>query len=45
MSLMREIYPERPFRIVDVHMTGAPHADKRRDNTNLRAIERMATGA
>ena len=41
MSLMRELFPERPFRLIDVDMTKAPaDAAERRRGADRRAAER-----
>ena len=40
-SLMRELFPDRPFRIVDIHMTSSPEASDRRTGTDRRSVERI----
>lgn len=42
-SLMREIFPERPFRLVDIDMKTEPVADgsERRIGADRRAVERL----
>ncbi len=42
MSLMRETFPERPFRLVDVDTTNGDHTD-RRSGGDRRAVERETT--
>ena len=40
-SLMRELFPERPFRIVDVHMTSSIDTSDRRRGADRRSVERI----
>ena len=40
-SLMREIFPERPFRIVQIDMTSSPAIAERRIGGDRRAAERI----
>ena len=40
-SLMRELFPERPFRIVDIHMTSSPETADRRTGADRRTVERI----
>ena len=42
-SLMREIFPERPFRLVDIDMKTEPDADEpeRRTGADRRSVERL----
>jgi len=45
-SLMRQIFPDRPFRLVDVHLTASDSdADERRSGSDRRAAERETTTA
>jgi Icc-related predicted phosphoesterase len=43
MSLMKETFPERPFRLVDVHMDASVESTERRTGVDRRAPEREAT--
>jgi Icc-related predicted phosphoesterase len=43
MSLMKETFPDRPFRLIDVAMTPALAADERRSGGDRRAVERIGT--
>jgi Icc-related predicted phosphoesterase len=43
MSLMRETFPDRPFRLIDVDMTSDADASDRRSGADRRAVEREAT--
>jgi Icc-related predicted phosphoesterase len=43
MSLMKETFPERPFRLIDVDITAAPDAQDRRRGADRRTIERETT--
>jgi Icc-related predicted phosphoesterase len=45
MSLMREKFPERPFRVVEVAMTPAAESAERRSGGDRRATERVAVGS
>ena len=40
-SLMREMFPERPFRIVDIDMTSSPETADRRTGADRRSVERI----
>lgn len=40
MSLMREVHPERPFRIVEIDMTGPSGISDRRSGADRRFVER-----
>ena len=42
MSMMRELAPERPFRIVEIDMTAPAAADERRRGGDRRAFERAS---
>jgi hypothetical protein len=43
-SLMREIFPDRPFRLVDVNLTpSASDADARRTTEDRRVSDREPT--
>ena len=45
-SLMRELFPQSPFRVIDVNMTAAPPDDgDRRTSGDRRATEHAPTGA
>jgi Icc-related predicted phosphoesterase len=41
MTLMRELWPERPFRIVEIEAFQAPGSSERRTGTDRRAVERI----
>jgi Icc-related predicted phosphoesterase len=41
MSLMRELWPERPFRIVEIDMTDHDDTAERRTGSDRRAVERI----
>src|SRR6185312_11188599 len=43
MSLMKETYPDRPFRLVDVDMTKATETPDRRGGSDRRTLERETT--
>jgi Icc-related predicted phosphoesterase len=43
MSLMKETFPERPFRLIDVDMTPAAESPERRTGSDRRLVERAAT--
>jgi Icc-related predicted phosphoesterase len=43
MSLMKETFPERPFRLVDVNMTADVEQSDRRAHTDRRAVEQETT--
>jgi hypothetical protein len=44
MSLMREVFPDRPFRLVDVNVASRGQDDPgRRSGTDRRASERETT--
>jgi Icc-related predicted phosphoesterase len=43
MSLMREHFPDRPFRLIDVPMTPAADTPERRAGGDRRAVEREPT--
>jgi Icc-related predicted phosphoesterase len=43
MSLMREVFPDRPFRLVEVNMTTPPEPADRRAGGDRRAVEREHT--
>ena len=43
MSLMKETFPDRPFRLIDVAMTPALAADERRSGGDRRSVERIGT--
>jgi len=45
MSLMREVFPERPFRVLEISRTSPGDASERRRGSERRAIERVSTGA
>jgi Icc-related predicted phosphoesterase len=45
MALMRETFPDRPFRLVEVGMTPAAEAAERRAGGDRRSVERAVTGA
>ena len=45
ITLMRELYPQRPFRIVEVDMRAAHVDAERRTGGDRRAVERAHTGA
>ena len=42
MSLMKETFPERPFRLIDVDMTAPPDTSERRSGDDRRGVERAA---
>jgi len=42
MSLMKETFPDRPFRLVDVDMTAPPDTSERRSGDDRRGVERAA---
>ena len=44
-SLMREVFPERPFRLVEVRHGGLEDSAERRSGGDRRALERVATGS
>ena len=44
MSLMRETFPDRPFRLIDVDMTTNLEPSDRRSGGDRRGFERTATG-
>ena len=44
MALMRETFPDRPFRLVEVEMTPSLEAADRRTGSDRRAVERATTG-
>jgi Icc-related predicted phosphoesterase len=44
ITLMRELFPDRPFRIVEVDMTVTESAENRRTGSDRRAYERAQTG-
>lgn len=44
ITLMRELFPERPFRIVKVDMAAADSAENRRTGADRRTHERTETG-
>jgi Icc-related predicted phosphoesterase len=41
MTLMRELWPERPFRIVEIEAFHAPESSERRTGADRRAVERI----
>jgi Icc-related predicted phosphoesterase len=41
MSLMKETFPDRPFRLVDIDLTTEPSAQDRRSGADRRAVERV----
>jgi Icc-related predicted phosphoesterase len=43
MSLMKETFPDRPFRLIDVNMTQEPDNADRRRGADRRALERETT--
>ena len=43
MSLMREVFPERPFRLIDVDMTVPSESSDRRAGGDRRAVDRPST--
>jgi Icc-related predicted phosphoesterase len=43
MSLMKETFPERPFRLIDVDITAAPDTQERRRGADRRTAERETT--
>jgi Icc-related predicted phosphoesterase len=43
-SLMRELFPDRPFRVVDVSLTTAADASDRRRGADRRTVERTQGG-
>ena len=44
LSLMREIFPDRPFRLIDVNIASPAHGDaERRGGSDRRVVEREAT--
>jgi len=43
MTLMRELFPERPFRLVDVDLTHSIETSERRSGADRRGLERAAT--
>ena len=45
MSLMRGLAPERPFRLVDVHLTAAADAAERRTGSDRRTLETTVQGS
>jgi Icc-related predicted phosphoesterase len=45
MALMREVFPERPFRLVEVRHGGLEDSAERRSGGDRRALERVATGS
>jgi Icc-related predicted phosphoesterase len=44
-SLMRELFPDRPFRLVEVETASSPEAAERRTGGDRRLLERAPTGA
>jgi len=40
-SLMREVFPERPFRMIEIDMTSSPDTADRRTGAERRAVERI----
>jgi Icc-related predicted phosphoesterase len=44
-TLMRELYPQRPFRVVEIDMLGAEAINERRTGGDRRAVDRTTTGA
>ena len=42
MSLMKETFPDRPFRLIDVDMTAPPDTSERRSGDDRRGVERAA---
>ena len=42
MSLMRDTFPERPFRLVDVDLTAGDDSVDRRSGADRRAVERVS---
>ena len=42
MSMMRELHPDRPFRIIEVDMAAAAAAAERRSGGDRRALERVS---
>jgi Icc-related predicted phosphoesterase len=45
MCLMKETFPDRPFRLIDVDMTPAPESSDRRSGGDRRTMEREVTTA
>jgi Icc-related predicted phosphoesterase len=45
ISLMQELFPDRPFRIVDVDMVVPPQSAERRAGPDRRGLERVVSGA
>ena len=43
MTLMKDTFPERPFRLIEVAMTPAPAAEDRRSGGDRRLLERTLT--
>ena len=44
-TLMRDLYPQRPFRVVEIDMVGAEAINERRTGGDRRAADRTTTGA
>jgi Icc-related predicted phosphoesterase len=44
-TLMRELYPQRPFRVVEIDMLGADAINERRAGGDRRTVDRTTTGA
>ena len=45
ITLMRELFPDRPFRIVEVRTRSGEDTGERRKGDDRRSLERMQTGA
>jgi hypothetical protein len=47
MSLMRDVFPERPFRVIQIDRAVPPAGDPsdRRSGSERRTVERASTGA
>ena len=45
LSLMRELWPERPFRIIEVNLTESPESSERRRGADRRSIEATVQGS
>ena len=45
ITLMRNLYPQRPFRVVEIDMLGADAINERRAGGDRRTVDRTTTGA
>lgn len=45
ITLMRELFPDRPFRIVEIRTRSGEDAGERRKGDDRRSLERLQTGA